>query len=119
MQGKSLLRALVLGGAMSLGGALSGLSRQLKALDPIQTATAGSGKGEGRSRSASPRYRSTCTSSRKTRNPSDPAQAYLIARAEAKRARRAEKLKRDTARAWIKNPCISYIRRQDPFAIAK
>lgn len=119
MQGKSMLRALVLGSAMALGGALSGAVSKLKALDSIQTATAGNGKGKGRSRSASPRYRATCTSSRKTRNPNDPAQAYLIARAEAKRARRARKLQSDTERGWIKNPAVGFGFNRDPLYIAK
>lgn len=47
----------------------------------------------------------TRTTSRKPRNPADPAQAYLITRAEAKRARRAIKAQRDADRSWVKNPC--------------
>lgn len=41
------------------------------------------------------------TSTRKVRDPSQPEQAYAITRAEAKRARRAEKLKRDTVRSFV------------------
>lgn len=49
----------------------------------------------------------TVTSSRKTRNPADPSQAYLISRAEAKRARRAEKLDACMYRSLLKNPTLT------------
>lgn len=47
----------------------------------------------------------TVTSSRKTRNPADPAQAYLIARADAKRARRAQRNRWDAQMSYVHNPC--------------
>jgi hypothetical protein len=91
-----------IGLAGALGSALSG-GRLNIASPQIQTASTG-GKGRGKSkgvaRDKSFWRRPVWTTSRKDRNPSDPAQAYLIARAEAKRARRAEKLTRDICRAF-------------------
>lgn len=105
---RNTLRALMFGSAIglsnALGSALGGM-RSIIAAPQVQTATAGSGKGEskGVNRQRSFWYRPTRTSSQKTRNPADPAQAYLIARAEAKRARRAEKLERDASQNWLQN----------------
>ena len=105
---RNTLRALVLGSAIglsnALGSALGGM-RSIIAAPQVQTATAGSGKGKskGVNRPRSFWYRPTRTSSQKTRNPADPVQAYLIARAEAKRARRAEKLERDAGRSFAFN----------------
>jgi hypothetical protein len=114
MQGVKMLRALV------LGGALSGFSHQLKALEQVQTATAGRGKGKGKGRAAQVKsWFGTRTASAKTRNPNDPAQAYLIARAEAKRARRAVKLQRDAGKAWVRNPASGFSKTLGPFYIAQ
>lgn len=53
------------------------------------------------------------------RNPTDPAQAYLIARAEAKRARRAEKLNRDAKRSFVKNRTNDGRLALNPFYVAQ
>lgn len=124
---RNTLRALVLGSAIglsnALGSALGGM-RSIIAAPQVQTATAGSGKGKGKSAVNRPRsfwYRPTCTSSQKTRNPADPAQAYLIARAEAKRARRAIALRYNAARSYLNNPSHTHEAppRFDPFYIAQ
>ena len=104
---RNTLRVLMLGSAIglsnALGSALGGM-RSIIAAPQVQTATAGGkGKSKGVNRPRSFWYRPTRTSSQKTRNPADPAQAYLIARAEAKRARRAEKLERDAGRSFAFN----------------
>lgn len=57
---------------------------------------------------------------RMLRDPSDPIQASRIAAAEAKRDRRADKLYRDAARSYVKNPCIdTCCRSANPFHIAR
>lgn len=121
---RNTLRALMLGGAIglsnALGSALGGM-RSIIAAPQIQTATAGSGKGKskGASRPRSFWYRPTVTSSRKTRNPADPSQAYLIARAEAKRARRAEKMTLEATKAYFKNDAHGCSPTFDPHYIAQ
>lgn len=97
------MRSLVLGA----GSISAALMAALGSMGQIVSRPTGR-KSKSPVRSRSYWYRPTCTSSRKTRNPNDPQQAYLIARAEAKRARRAEKLTRDAASAYMRNRAHNY-----------
>ena len=111
MQKSSVIKAALLGGALALGSALSGSASD--ALARMCGTTRFSGVSFRAKRSFG--YRKVCTSSQKTRNPADPQQAYLIERAKAKRARRAEKLRHDSARSYLNNCCTVV----HPFHIAK
>lgn len=102
MKGLNMMRALALGGAMAMGKALAPALDSLD-IGPAVTATRHRGKGKGKRTGLAKWVRPTRTSSRKLRNPNDPAQAYLIARAEAKRERRSVKLRHDLARSYFEN----------------
>lgn len=110
MKGLNSLRAMMLGGALAIGGALAPSRLGLPAPGIELIRSRGKGKG---GRQAKP-WRPTVTVSRNRPSPTSPAGRARIEAARVKRAIRAMTADRNAYRSWCGNPCLSGSDRHNP-----